>query len=178
MMITALPPAWLPVTTAACVHGDTVCVKGEWEPRCGRDRVTYANLCLARNACQGDATEGPCRSVTPPLQTAERAEARDEAVTSADLHNSAAPGAAHAAPTLTSHRRYQAVPGINDPLNWRKLDEWLANDVAIAGVRIKVRWLASIVLVVIVALLGLLASLQDGAAWAVHCTLTLYIVQP
>merc|ERR1719440_2108471 len=53
---------------AACVPHTGPCTR-EFRPMCGKDGVTYANPCLARNACQHDATEGPCPDLSPPPST-------------------------------------------------------------------------------------------------------------
>ena len=51
-------------TTPSCVPHTGTCTR-EYRPRCGKNGVTYANSCLAHNACQADAAEGACSGPSP-----------------------------------------------------------------------------------------------------------------
>ena len=48
-----------------CVPNRNAMCTREYMPMCGKDGVTYANRCLARAACQADATPGPCCTPNP-----------------------------------------------------------------------------------------------------------------
>ena len=55
------PPPWASEwpPPAPCVPHVAACT-ADYQPKCGRDGVTYSNQCMARNACQFDTTDGPC----------------------------------------------------------------------------------------------------------------------
>ena len=139
----AVPPCGPP---SACSH--------EYRPRCGSDGITYANLCLARNACQGDATEGACHTASAP---------QDLAIAKPAL----APVDNMGGALVSTYIPERYVPGINDhrfsgsdPQNWRKLDEWLAGVVTIAGEGVRKGTIASVLLVTGVLILGWVAALH------------------
>jgi len=143
----------------------------EYRPRCGKNGVTYANLCTAENACQGDTTEGPCPTLWTvlPEESAELAVPLVEEISSPE-EKQLAPDQKQPALPIGNHynvlgvRYGRSIPGTNDPQNWRKLDRWLAGSVTVGGTRVGMRWIVSIVLVAGIMIFAVLSILRARTA--------------